>query len=132
MQKVRFGLLFLLATFIQYLNADSLYVWTDEYGNKVYSDKLPNKVKRKDNYKIITQKEVATVEWNLARPVLIKTSKTKKIKHSDKRKKETCQQLKVKIDKTTNQLKKRLKTEKFDQAKMNLSKYRREYRKKCV
>lgn len=124
--------LFILLTFIVHVKAENLYVWTDNHGNKVYADKIPQKVQHTNNYKIVTKKEVSTVEWNSTPPLSIKTIKTKKQKSNSKIKKEICRQLKIKINKTTHQFKKRLKTDKFDQTKMNLATYRREYRKKCV
>jgi|GEM_PF-3417548 len=115
-------------------NAAEMYVSTDEFGNKVYSDQLPED----KEYVVAEQVEIATIDWHQS-PHLKNTSQQKNRKKSSRRhasneSKSTteCDKIRASIADSESLLRSRLKPDEFNRAKTKLSKARWNYRKHCT
>lgn len=110
------------------LFAKNYYVYLDENGNKVFTDRIPDD----RNFESFRQQELVTVKWN-QQNTSFKFAKNKK--QSKQRpledKRQLCKKLNTQVKSLQSKLSGRLKPEEFEKLKRRLSQQRWILRKRC-
>lgn len=121
--------IFLLLYIIQpgYLLAKNYYVYIDQNGNKVFTDRIPSN----RDFTQFRQSQLTTTKWlKNTTTIIIETDKIpNRLATNDK--KQRCEQLVDKIKSLENKLSNRLKPEEFEKLKQQLSQHRWSLRKRC-
>ncbi len=110
--------------------SNQLYITTDQYGNKVYSDKKP----KSGTYETKQQRKISTVTWEKTKAYpKSKISNKKRKKHLKTKltKKQFCMQLSDKMNLLDKQLQYKQKASQFDLFKKKLRDTRWQYQTKC-
>lgn len=115
------------------VKSQEYYLYKDQFGNLVYSDKPPEKL----DFDKKTANKLQVTQWNKVNKPKFKAAK----KHKTKTKKSSkanasssstnCKSLTQKITSLERKLGNRLEASEFDKAKTQLSEARWQFRKKC-
>ena len=111
-------------------NSNTLFIYTDEFGHQVYSDKPPESGPFTEK----TLKQTETLVWvnsTINFKSAVKKTKGRKTTANKRVAEDHCLKVKTKIQTTEKALNTRQKPELFDKLKSALSDLRWQYRKKC-
>lgn len=111
----------------EHLLAKNYYVYIDQNGNKVFTDRIPNN----RDFTRFRQSQLTTTKWLKNTTTILMETNKKPNRLATDDKKQQCKKLADKIRSLENKLSKRLKPEEFEKLKQQLSEQRWSLRKRC-